>query len=61
LGNLFHLQIPLVELESGESAWNELLLHTYIPVECFLAQTKISGDLQLNHHKVSLADKSSGT
>jgi hypothetical protein len=47
-------------LESGESVVNVWLLHTYIPVECFLAQTEISGHLQLNHHKVSLVDKSSG-
>jgi hypothetical protein len=38
---------------------NVWLLHTDIPVECFLAQTEISGHLQLNHHKVSLADNES--
>jgi len=58
---LFHLQILQEELESGESVVNVWLLHTYIPVEWFLAQTEISGHLQLNHHKVSLVDKSSGT
>jgi len=56
---LFHLQILQEELESGESVVNVWLLHTHIPVECFLAQTEISGHLQLNHH--SLVDKSSGT
>jgi len=59
--NLFHLQILQEELESGESVVNVCLLHTYIPVEWYLAQMEISGRLQLNHHKVSLAGKSYGT
>jgi len=58
---LFHLQNLQEELESGESVVNMWLLHTYIPVECFLAQTEISGLLQLNNHKVSFTYKSSGT
>jgi hypothetical protein len=48
-------------VESCESLVNVWLLHNYIPAEWCLAQTEINGHLQLNHHKVSLADKSSGT